>query len=451
MDNLHGLTEEINNISQCSATDNKRASIHDLPYNVMLKIFEHLTVDDLMLDIALVCKYWHELCFYSTFKNQMNFEGRHLVDHDTIIQTLKYSRHIKKLSLRSCHNDTITDETIETVAKSCGNLREVNLTNASRNLTCKCVISLAEHCPNITHLHLESFGVNDQVLYKIAENLAHLESLYINQNRDVTDNGLIQVLSCCSKLHTLSANRLEQVTDKTLEAIKERELENPRLKVLSLAMNKLTGCGVRSIGVATNLTMLDLTRVKLMSYDDIVPLAFNLTGLTYLALCMQAQIDDQCLEIIARNMSKLEQLLLISTSVSDKGVEYVVDGCKSLHTIDIGYSNVSQKGCLMLCENLPSIEKIGMMSCKNANDDELNLLADKFPNIMIETFAQNMKRLLQSHGVWPAGGFETLKTPEGVKCLDNAKPRLPKPRRIPGSGGKLDYSKRKRDNDLNNP
>ena len=234
--------------------------------------------------------------------------------------------------------------------------------------------------------------MNDQVMYKIAENLAHLERLYINQNREVTDAGLIQVLSCCTKLHTLSANCLEQVTDKTLAAIQEREADSPRLKGLSLGMNKLTGCGVRCIGVATNLTMLDLTRVKDMSYDDIVPLAFNLTGLRYLALCLQALVDDKCLEIIARNMSKLEQLLLISTSVSDKGVEYVVDGCKSLHTIDIGYSQVSEKGCLMLCENLPGIEKIGMMSCKEANDDELNRLADKFPNIMIETFAQNMKR-----------------------------------------------------------
>ena len=168
MDNLQELSEEISNIDddhlQCSEFRQK-ACIHDLPYNVMLKIFEHLTVDDLMMDISLVCKYWHELCLYSTFRHEMNFVGRRLVDHNTIIQTLKYCRNITKFSLLGCHNDTITDETILTVSKSCPNLKDVNLTSTSKNLTGKCVIDLAENCPGITHLHLESLGIDDKVCH----------------------------------------------------------------------------------------------------------------------------------------------------------------------------------------------------------------------------------------------------------------------------------------------
>ena len=187
---------------------------------------------------------------------------------------------------------SLEDIHVEAIAKSCSNLREFN-SDLAKNLTDSGVKSLAENCPKLT-----KFSISESTWEEIP---------------GVTNDGIISLVSKCSRLIDLYVGNADNVTD---EAIKKIGEHCPDLEELGLGYLNITDNGV----------------------DEVVTKCIKLR-----ALCLrEAGITDRTLELLGKHCPDMEDLELdCSVRVTEAGVRYFVEqGSKPL-SLNINYGTES--------------------------------------------------------------------------------------------------------------
>ena len=157
-----------------------------------------------------------------------------------LITTLKNTKQLRSLSLRqnwatysasphslSCKH-FVSDRTLETLAQSCDDLRELRLFNCS-NITGKGIANLAKCCKHLETLSLVQEwyniwlpqyifydAIDDKALQALAIHASQLKKLTI-RSRSITDKG-VACVAACQKLEILDLNSCMQVTARCMQA-----------------------------------------------------------------------------------------------------------------------------------------------------------------------------------------------------------------------------------------
>ncbi|CAK8684647.1 unnamed protein product [Clavelina lepadiformis] len=415
--------------------------IHDLPYSILLKIFSYLTVDDRVLDACLVSKYWYQICFDGKFWQKIDFEDRKAVSDDILEKSARHSDNVTNLSLLDCGSTLVTPKGIIRFSELCPNLQELDLKNAMQgHIGDDAIDVIASNCTKLRHLNVDTHQLTDEALKSFAKHLPDLEHLNINQNRTITDDGVIPLVKHCKKLKELIMSQIPGVTGKSIAALGEREKKNPVMEKLNIAITGVVSKDIIPLKYVTNLTFLDLTRCRGLCYEHLVHVLTSCRKLKIFHATSVDLFDDKCVELAVKNLKNLGFVYFGSMKITDVGMDYLAKYGKNLYKINVPYTGVTHKGAENVCKNLPKLTHVGMTRCDSADEDELELLVQRYPHISFSTFRQDAKRMLMRAGKWHEDevGIVTKELIMQKLCGSPPPPRR-KPRRLIGTGGKIEY------------
>ncbi len=220
---------------------------------------------------------------------------------------------LKCPNLRSINFDDskkITDKTLSDFALNCQNLESVELHNCD-NLDGEGLIELTEKCK------LKSFSLwngrqhitYDHIIPVIARNCQNLESITLRLLHDQ----IILFTEHCKKLKSIMIFG-DDTSDMTISA-----------------MNKNLH-DVRSLNLyAWNI-----------SDDSMVPFAEKHTKMTHLYLCENIGITDKTLFALSDHCHELIEIDLQETSVTEEGIERLINSCLSLRACYMEYDKMFQ-------------------------------------------------------------------------------------------------------------
>jgi hypothetical protein len=246
-----------------------------------------------------------------------------------------------------------------------------------------------------------------------------LESLLLDNCKNVKGAGLAAVADCCPKLTTLSVAGCNWLPPWVLSRIGSG---CPSLEVLNLSdLNKMNDDDLRScVRSATSLTEVSLQRCTMVSDPGVLAVAQAASGLRKLNLersDLPYKVTDVALLALAQHCVNLTELNLHNCEkISDSGLSWLSGTCHALQTLDIrGCSKVTDVGMRTLSEGLPLLQRLRIAGCKRVGDVGIRHLAAGCPELT----------------ELDLGGLFLLKdgTPrsfarEGLQALLHARPRL---------------------------
>ncbi|KAI6660062.1 Protein AMN1-like [Oopsacas minuta] len=134
---------------------------------------------------------------------------------------------LRELDLSEC---LLSDDSYIACLAECNNLRELHMNNntrssllppAEQNITTSAFLALIPHWSNLTEIQLRACQfVDDQVLHCIAANCLHVKVINVSSCTLVTNDGLI-ALCVCSGLFCLNISKIPGITDEGLIALSQ--------------------------------------------------------------------------------------------------------------------------------------------------------------------------------------------------------------------------------------
>jgi hypothetical protein len=151
--------------------------------------------------------------------------GSSRLNDQIFLQIVAAMPHLTRLRLDQTHDTQFTDQSISQLAKSCGNLRtlDINYVPAALGetlaITDHSVIKLTECCNQLTHLTLFATQITDLSLISLSNNSKHLESIDLSFTPSITRQGLQQaflmrnVTKQRRPLKTITVQSCAQISD----------------------------------------------------------------------------------------------------------------------------------------------------------------------------------------------------------------------------------------------
>lgn len=365
------------------------------PPQVRTKILSYCTVSELVHSVSLVNKAWHESAYDHELWKYVDLQ-KHVMNDQVIQKVVTLCPYIKCIKFPESKDNKLTNNGVIHLADSCPNLRSFQAPRSGPKLDEGAVIALAEHCPELKHLSLDFLDITDKALSSIARNLGNLTYLCLCQVSYITDDGVKEVLRRCHKLETLILNQNNQITEACLEPISNSSCI---LKRLELLMCNIHVSGIPAIGHLYNLHHLNLSKCAELNEHHLLPVFRGCPKLRLLSLNLNALIDDSCVVHIMNSFPELNQIYLVSTSITDDALITMGNKGKKLRKVDVGYTKVTLEGARKISELCPELEYLGLMRCDLITEESVEKLVESFPRIMYSTFMQDAKRLLEKANI----------------------------------------------------
>jgi hypothetical protein len=111
---------------------------------------------------------------------------------------------IRSVTLRAC--DFITSASVYAIADNCPNLTYIDLSYGHTLVSERCLIHLAEHCPQLEHINFEGLrNISDQVITTVARHCTNLAYFNIDYYKGMSHDGInpvaLQVIAqSCPKI-----------------------------------------------------------------------------------------------------------------------------------------------------------------------------------------------------------------------------------------------------------
>lgn len=167
---------------------------------------------------------------------------------------------------------------------------------------------LLESFPFLTELILTDCVITPAALEIIFRSCKSLESLHLNCNEQITDNGLFPnfrennwTINVLTQLESLNLNDSTNVTNQSLKKFKFSE-------IFKLGMR--------------NITRIDI--------DGLTELCRNCPTINQLDLNGCVSVNDECVEVITKLLPRLHDIDLSGTSITSKCLDYIAENCQEI-------------------------------------------------------------------------------------------------------------------------
>ncbi|CAL0322740.1 unnamed protein product [Lupinus luteus] len=253
-------------------------------------------------------------------------------------------------------------------------------------------------CPNLTSLNLSyATGIQGNELIHLIRHCGNLQRLWIMDC--IGDIGLGVVGKTCKDLQELRVfpsvayGNLDAVTEKGLVAISKG---CPKLHSLLYFCHQMTNAALITVAkncpnfIRFRLCILDATKPD---PDTLQPLDEGFGAIVQSCrrlrrLSLSGQLTDRVFLYIGMYAEQLEMLSIAFAGESDKGMLYVLNGCKKLRKLEIRDSPFGNAALLMDIGKYETMRSLWMSSCE-VTVGACKILAKKMPRLNVEIFNEN--------------------------------------------------------------
>ncbi|GMH15055.1 hypothetical protein Nepgr_016896 [Nepenthes gracilis] len=257
----------------------------------------------------------------------------------------------------------------------CANLTSLNLSYAP-GINGNELIKLIRHCKNLRRLWTLDY-IGDKGLGVVAATCKELEELRVFPsdpfgpgNAAVTEEGLVAISAGCRKLHSL-LYFCQQMTNAGLITVAKNCPNFIRFRLCILDPKKPDPVTMQPLDEGFGAIVQSCKRLRRLS--------------------ISGMLSDQVFLYIGMYAEQLEMLSIAFAGDSDKGLLYVLNGCKKLRKLEIRDCPFGDMALLMDVDKYEGMRSLWMSSC------ELTLggcktLARKMPMLNVEIIDENSQR-----------------------------------------------------------
>ncbi|KAJ8773070.1 hypothetical protein K2173_028247 [Erythroxylum novogranatense] len=293
------------------------------------------------------------------------------------------------------HQDFQTYNKFKATIKKC---KSITSLSGFLEVAPNCLSPFYSICPNLTSLNLSyASGIRGFQLMKLIRHCRKLQRLWILDS--IGDQGLEVVASACKDLEELRVFPSEPyvgntgVTEQGLVAI---SVGCPKLQSILYFCQQMTNAAL--ITVANNCQ--NFTRFRLCILDPTKPDAVTMQPLDegfgeivrsskgLRRLSLSGLLTDQVFLYIGMYAEQLEMLSIAFAGESDKGMQYVLNGCKKLQKLEIMDSPFGNAALLMDVGKYETMRSLWMSSCE-VTLGGCETLAKKMPRLNVEIINEN--------------------------------------------------------------
>ena len=261
-----------------------------------------------------------------------------------------------------------------------------------------CLAAIYPICPNLTSLNLSyAAGIQGSDLIKLIRHCVKLQRLLIMDC--IGDKGLDVVATSCKDLQELRVfpsvpfGNPAAVTEKGLVAI---SMGCPKLHSLLYFCHQMTNAALITVAkncpnfIRFRLCILDATKPD---PDTMQPLDEGFGAIVQSCrrlrrLSLSGKLTDQVFLYIGMYAEKLEMLSIAFAGDGDKGMLYVLNGCKKLRKLEIRDCPFGDMALLTDVGKYETMRSLWMSSCE-VTVGACKLLAKKMPRLNVEIFNEN--------------------------------------------------------------
>lgn len=371
---------------------------HDLPDELIVKIFSYLSTQELCQNVAPVCRKWRQISLDHSLWKSLDFSRRPHLSSLNLLWVMRRAPLLKRLVISGRVNitraevaifteccpgiqdidfgfcDSLSGDMIQCLAENCSDLMKINVegcdnlkTNCLKHLV-KCkklshlnfshcmflqdsgVKFLAKGLPVIKSINLDgiSFLTDSAVTGLVGHHYLYLEEVELD-GAEISDAG-IQQLARCTQLKHLGISFCECLTDMSLEYLKD--LKN----LVSLRLRKGS----------------DFTADGLSSFFK----SASLSKLHFLNLSECSAVNDLVVLDMAQACgSHLKELALSwCWFITDTGLVSLVDHCCNLEMLDLlGIDRICGECLARVPEEMTKLKFLDLRQCNQILD---NLIVD---------------------------------------------------------------------------
>lgn len=431
-------TSNENNINQCLVTDDScfsRSDFFKLPPELLLKIFSYLSLEDVCLRIAPLCRYcyilsrdsalWRNLYIYRScsiesvlmlLSHATQAEVLHIANHPHIESILVNSLTVPScaktlncldigfsdispavlkttfstdlprlvhLNLEGCRFLDM-DSLLVIIPRVSKSLKRISLSHCFR-LTDDCLTYICEALPYLTHVNLDGVEwISDQGVKTIVDHLgAIILALWLDGEN--LSNTSCELVAQCQRLRLLSIRYCECFTN-----------------VLPLRQIST----LRSLSIRKN-SEIDRDQVtQLFDFND-----SHLTGLNYLDISECYAINDDIVGVICRLCGSSLSYLMLEWcwEVTDAGIQKIAESCPHLIRLCLnGMHNLIGHPFASIPSVFPCLSVLNLTNCNSICDELIQKVVDENPHLIVftyygerfETQGAVLPELTTEHDLW---------------------------------------------------
>ncbi|CAA2988810.1 AUXIN SIGNALING F-BOX 2-like [Olea europaea subsp. europaea] len=326
-------------------------------------------------------------------RNLKSLRLNHAVPPDVLQKILARAPQLVDLGAGSFVHDpeSETYNKLKNVMQKCTSIRSLS---GFLDVNARCLPAIYPICINLSSLNLSyAPGIYSKELVKLIRKCKKLQCLWILDT--IGDKGLSVVASACKELQELRVFKSDPndvgnaaVTEEGLVAI---SAGCPNLNSLLYFCRQMTNTAL--ITVAKNCP--NFIRFRLCTLDPITPDAVTMQPLDngfgaivqsckgLKRLSVSGLLTDQVFLYIGMYAEQLEMLSIAFAGNSDKGMVYVLNGCKKLKKLEIRDSPFGNMALLADTGKYETMRSLWMSSCK-VTFGACKSLAEKMPRLNVE-------------------------------------------------------------------
>ncbi|CAG8559533.1 22340_t:CDS:2 [Dentiscutata erythropus] len=279
---------------------------------LLTEIFSYLTEDKALFPTLFVNRFWY-LYSAPVLWRKADFIGRlNNVSNDELYGIARSCPNLRHLKIKWCCG--LSDRVISKITQICL-LESLSISCNSKGIkrfsklnNMKDTTLFAQSCINLRYLKLGySKHITDISIIKIAQNCPYLEYLGL-QTSNITDASLKQIAESCPKLLILSLVGCQKITDGGI-------------------------CAISS--ACSNMQLYTLEDCEGITDISVKKIAQSNLNLKYLNLVWCYLISDESICEIARLCPKLEGLQLESCDITDTSIYAIAHSCHNLRGLNI--------------------------------------------------------------------------------------------------------------------
>ncbi|KAF2502591.1 RNI-like protein [Lophium mytilinum] len=354
--------------------------ISRLPAELMIAIFAKLGSPGDLKNCMLVSREWSRnsvgLLWHRPRTDKWSSLHNVVKSVRTVNSFFDYPSLIKRLNLSTLAGD-VSDGTLQPL-RACKRVERMTLTNCSK-LSDLSLVDMIQGNRSLLALDVTGLeNITDKTMEAVANNCIRLQGLNITNCKKITDKSLAEVARLCRHVKRLKFNGCSQLTDASIMAfalncrhILEIDLHDCRLlEDESITALISEGPHLRELRLAHCSRITDNAFLRL-------PQEATYDSLRILDLTDCGELQDAGVQKIIQAAPRLRNLVLAKCrQLTDRAVLAITRLGKNLHYIHLGHcSRITDAGVIQLVKLCNRIRYIDLACCSNLTDNSVHQLA----------------------------------------------------------------------------
>ncbi|XP_045830519.1 EIN3-binding F-box protein 1-like [Trifolium pratense] len=280
------------------------------------------------------------------------------------------------LSIRGSNSERgVTDHGISAIARGCPSLRSLSLWNVP-SVGDKGLCEIAKGCHMLEKLDLCHSQITNKALNAIAEGCPDLTTLNIESCSMIGNEGLQAIAKSCPKLQSISIRDCPLVGDHGVASLLSLASNLTRVKLQHLNITDFSLAVIGHYGKAiTNLVLSRLPNVNERGFW-VMGVAQGLQNLVSLTITSCLGVTDASMEAIGKGCPNLKQMYLRRCCfVSDSGLVAFAKAAGSLENLQLEECNrVTQYGIIGALSNFKTkLKSLTLVKCVGVTDIDVEV------------------------------------------------------------------------------